>query len=124
VLLNWNPLLWSNYFNAIDERGEGVSYTVVITKDQRARLDSQCALRKEVSTKFIVSSFEEQNTTSFFMKTPLEGQIFYVNVIAKVQIPGDEPDIVPYTSRQIVITAPGSSLSLILLGKPIILTSS
>ena len=39
--------------------GKDVSYTVVATKDRRARLDTQCVLRKEFSSKYVVASFDQ-----------------------------------------------------------------
>lgn len=69
---------------------------MVATKDSRARLDSQCVLRKEVASKYVLASFEEQTGTEFLMKSPVEGQTYYINVIAKIDEPNKDTDYFPY----------------------------
>lgn len=56
--MKWGEVYWSNTNDAI-VHGKGATYTVIATKDNRARLDSQCALRKNVASKFVMASFEE-----------------------------------------------------------------
>jgi hypothetical protein len=65
--------------------GEGVNYTVIATKDKRARLDTQCVMRKEVSARYIMASFNVDHQNKFNFKMPAAGERYYVNVIAKVQ---------------------------------------
>ncbi len=84
--------------------GERVNYTVVASKDPRARLDSQCVMRKEVSAKFVMAQFETANRNTFIFKTPVAGEKYYVNVIARVQSPEeDEAELIPYQPIELYI---------------------
>ena len=42
---------------------DDASYIVLTTKNERARLDSVCALKKEVASKLIIASDVTTNTT-------------------------------------------------------------
>jgi hypothetical protein len=84
--------------------GENVNYTVVASKDPRARLDSQCVMRKEVAGKFVMAQFDTQNKNSFQFKTPTAGERYYVNVIATVAAPmEEESELIPYQPLEIYI---------------------
>jgi hypothetical protein len=83
VDLKWGHLYYSDSMNNV-HYGEGVNYTVIATKDKRARLDTQCVMRKEVSSRYIMASFNVDQQNKFNFKMPAAGERYYVNVIAKV----------------------------------------
>jgi len=43
-------------------KAENVEYVIVFTKDSRVRLDSICALSKEISSEYLTVSFKTDNT--------------------------------------------------------------
>ena len=97
INLEWGPIFWTNANSALGYQGNSkITYTVVATKDSRARLDSQCVLRKEVASKHVLASFEEQTGTEFLMKSPVEGQTYFINVIAKIEEGNKDTDYFPY----------------------------
>ena len=101
--LRWGQLYWSDS-NSIVHHGERVNYTVVASKDPRARLDTQCVLRKEVSTRFVMAQFETSNRNTFLFKTPVAGEKYYVNVIARVMSPEeDEAELIPYQPIELYV---------------------
>ena len=57
VKLDWGKITWSNYQGSIIDTDKGITYTVIATKDDRARLDSECVLRKEVAAKYVMANF-------------------------------------------------------------------
>ena len=101
--LKWGQLYWSDALGTV-HYGENVNYTVVASKDPRARLDSQCVMRKEVAGKFVMAQFDTQNKNSFQFKTPTAGERYYVNVIATVAAPlEEESELIPYQPLEIYI---------------------
>lgn len=105
VDLKWGHLYYSD-FAGNGHYGEGVNYTVIATKDKRARLDTQCVLRKEVSSSYIMASFNTDNQNKFNFKMPVAGERYYVNVIAKVKSQSDEEaDFIPYKPIELFIPA-------------------
>ncbi len=84
--------------------GLALNYTVVASRDPRARLDTQCVMRKEVAGKFVMAQFETQNRNTFLFKTPTAGDRYYVNVIASVSPPlEEESELIPYQPLELYI---------------------
>ena len=105
VDLKWGHLYYSDHAGNV-HYGEGVNYTVIATKDKRARLDTQCVMRKEVSSKYIMASFNTEQQNKFNFKMPIAGERYYVNVIAKVQsVNEEEAELIPYKPIELYIPA-------------------
>jgi len=103
IELKWGHLYWSDVIGKV-HYGDQTNYTVIATKDPRARIDTQCALRKEIASKFVMASFQTDNVNKFSFKTPISGERYYVNVIAKVHAPGeDEAELIPYVPVEVFV---------------------
>lgn len=101
--LKWGHLYWSDTLGNV-HYGESVNYTVIATKDKRARLDTQCVLRKEVASRFVMASFPTEQANKFNFKAPVAGEHYYVNVIARVQAANEEEaTLIPYQPVEIYI---------------------
>jgi hypothetical protein len=105
VDLKWGHLYYTE-FNGNVHYGEGVNYTVLATKDKRARLDTQCALVKLVSSRYIMASFNTDGKNKFNFKMPNTGEHYYVNVIATVKSQfEEEAEFIPYKPVELFIPA-------------------
>jgi hypothetical protein len=102
--LKWGHLYYTDQFANVHYGDTAVNYTVIATKDKRARLDTQCALRKEISAHFVMASFDVENQNKFNFKMPIPGERYYVNVIAKVKSEmEEEAELIPYKPIEIYI---------------------
>jgi hypothetical protein len=92
--ISWGELYYTDSKNQIQKAD--AEYHVIVTKDERARLDSICALRKDVSKQYVSGVFTT-NDTEYLFASPLPGEKYYINVLAKTKDQGlQEGDIVPY----------------------------
>jgi hypothetical protein len=122
VDLKWGHLYYSDFSQNV-HYGEGVNYTVIATKDKRARLDTQCVLRKEVSSRYIMANFDTEGQNKFNFKMPNAGERYYVNVIAKVSSQfEEEAEFIPYKPTELYIPS-RSFLSRFLLCKSHLLSN-
>lgn len=118
--LSWGPLIAESQ-NGRRIPDSRISYMIVATKDSNARLDTQCALSKEMAYRHVMANFDAKGETKYNFKVPQEDQRYYVNVIAKV-LPEDEleTDLVPYKPMEIFIPSRKSVLSDLALSKIIL----
>lgn len=77
---------------------------MLTTKNPRARLDSVCALKKELANKLVIASDVTSNT-SYHYRNARAGDKYYFNVIAKMKLKGsgDEFEYLPYKPNEIRI---------------------
>ena len=75
-------------------------------------------MSKEVSSHFVLATFTT-NETFYHFKNPIQGEKYYMNVIAQFQSHGSgkEGDIVPYMPITVVIPGGLSSFSKLAFGK-------
>jgi len=103
VDLKWGHIYYTDQFYNV-HYGKGANYTVVATKDKRARLDTQCVMRKVISSRYIMASFTTEDENKFNFKLPLSGERYYVNVIARVKADQeDEAEYIPYKPIELYI---------------------
>lgn len=109
VNLTWSKLQWSDASGAV--RSDKTQYNVLVTKNERARLDSMCSLREDISSQF-VSKRLKTNETSIILENMMPDTKYYINVFGKFKIgPDHEEEIVPYEPMVLYIEPEGGMLS-------------
>lgn len=99
IVLNWGKIIPEQ--NAQVE----VEYTVLVTFNQNARLESNCILKIEVQKELEIHSFSTKNTNYKFVNLPRkeEGASYYINVVALVRGLDEDAEIIPYTPIEVYI---------------------
>ena len=101
--ISWGEITYSTTWQS--QSMKDAEYHLVVSKNSKARLDSVCPLLKDVSNSYIIADYQT-NKTSFLFKKALEGETYYVNVIAKVRTsPDEDHSFVPFTPIQIFMPA-------------------
>ncbi len=61
-------------------------------------------MRKEVASRFVMANFNTDQANKFNFKSPVPGERYYVNVIARVQPENEEEaTLIPYQPLEIYI---------------------
>ena len=94
---------------------------VIASKEPRARLDTVCALSKQLSSKFVMANFDAYFETSYnFKTTPVEGEKYFINVFAKIHHEnGAEAELIPYVPIEIFVPKSMAMTSKLALGNSI-----
>ncbi|CDW74582.1 UNKNOWN [Stylonychia lemnae] len=99
--ITWGQIQRVTNFGYIDGSLNDVSYQVLVTKNPKAKLESICALKKDIARDFIISS-DQTTINTYYFKNAKPGEIYYVNVIAAVRR-GDKEvfEYLPYKSIEL-----------------------
>jgi len=96
--LTWGmPLLADLANRAVALNTNDVIYHVIVTNELRARLDTVCALRREIINDYQYTVYET-NETFLLFKNGVPGERYLMNVIVQINglLDNGEPELVPY----------------------------
>lgn len=78
--LSWGEV-WLSDIQGFMHKVENPKYYVLASKNKNARLNSACALRKEMANEFVIASFET-SSNEYQFKNGGAGEKYYINVLA------------------------------------------